>query len=85
MAAASAVALSFAAYVPYTFPVFLKAISDEFSWSREQMSTAYGISAAMVALCADAARIPGRSRRIRAGRSGLLSRSLASPSRRCPC
>ena len=52
VATVSAVGLSFAAYVPYTFPLFLKSLSDEFSWSREDISTAYGINAVMSALCA---------------------------------
>jgi sugar phosphate permease len=52
VAAASAVVLSFAAYVPYVFPLFLKSLADEFSWSRQDISTAYGINALMSALCA---------------------------------
>jgi MFS family permease len=52
VAAASAATLSFAAYVPYAFPIFLKPLSDEFSWSREAISSAYGINAMMTALCA---------------------------------
>jgi MFS family permease len=52
VAAAAAITLSFAAYVPYAFPIFLKPVSDEFSWSREATSSAFGIYSAMTALCA---------------------------------
>jgi predicted MFS family arabinose efflux permease len=52
VAAASAVGLSFAAYVPYVFPLFLKPLSEEFGWSREAISSALGVYAMVTALCA---------------------------------
>jgi MFS family permease len=52
VAGASAASLSFAAYVPYAFPLFLKPLSDEFGWSREAISSAHGITAVVTALCA---------------------------------
>ena len=52
VAAVSAVTLSFAAYVAYASPVFLKPLAEEFGWSREAISFAYGVNAAVSALCA---------------------------------
>ena len=53
MAAASAVGVfvSFASLLVYTFGVFLKPLAEEFSWSREAVSAAFGIAAMTVALC----------------------------------
>ena len=52
VSAASLVALvSFASIVIYTFGIFLKPLSAEFSWSREEVSRAFGITAMTVAVC----------------------------------
>ena len=53
VAAASAVGVfvSFASLLVYTFGVFLKPISEEFGWSREAVSAAFGIAAMTVAVC----------------------------------
>lgn len=53
MAAASAVGVfvSFASLLVYTFGVFLKPLAEEFSWSREAVSAAFGIAAMTVAVC----------------------------------
>jgi predicted MFS family arabinose efflux permease len=52
VAAASASGVFFASLLVYTFPIFLKPLSEEFSWSRAQVSFAYGITAATSALSA---------------------------------
>ena len=36
----------------YTLPVLLKPLAEEFGWTREEVSTAYSVGAAMVALAA---------------------------------
>ena len=53
MAAASAagVFVSFASLLVYTFGIFLKPLADEFGWSREAISAAFGIAAMTVAVC----------------------------------
>lgn len=53
MAAASAVGVfvSFASLLVYTFGIFLKPLADEFGWSREAISAAFGIAAMTVAVC----------------------------------
>ena len=43
--------VSFASLFVYTFGVFLKPLADEFGWSREAVSAAFGIAAMTVALC----------------------------------
>jgi predicted MFS family arabinose efflux permease len=43
--------VSFASLLVYTFGVFLKPLADEFGWSREAVSAAFGIAAMMIALC----------------------------------
>jgi len=52
VAAASAVGVfvSFASLLVYTFGVFLKPLAQEFGWSREAVSAAFGFAAVMVAL-----------------------------------
>jgi MFS family permease len=50
--AAAAAGVFFAALLVYTFPIFLVPLSEEFSWSRAQVSSAYGITAVMSALSA---------------------------------
>jgi MFS family permease len=53
VAAASAVGVfvSFASLFVYTFGVVLKPLAEEFSWSREAVSAAFGIAAMTVAVC----------------------------------
>ena len=53
VAAASAVCVfvSFSSLLVYTFGLLLKPIAEEFSWSREAVSAAFGIAAVTVAVC----------------------------------
>lgn len=53
VAAASGVGvfISFASVLVYTFGVFLKPLAEEFAWSRESVSAAFGIAAMTVAVC----------------------------------
>ena len=53
VAAASGVGVfvSFASLLVYTFGIFLKPLAEEFSWSREAVSAAFGIAAMTVAVC----------------------------------
>ena len=53
VAAASGVGVfvSFASVFIYTFGVFLKPLTEEFAWSRESVSAAFGIAAMTVAVC----------------------------------
>jgi len=46
--------VSFASLLVYTFGIFLKPLAEEFSWSRESISAAFGIAAMMVALASPA-------------------------------
>ena len=57
--------VSFASLLVYTFGIFLKPLAEEFSWSREAVSAAFGIAAMTVAVVLAAARLPARSRRPR--------------------
>jgi MFS family permease len=50
-AASGAVFFSFASLLVYTFSVFLKPITQEFHWSREAASIAFGLAALCVAVC----------------------------------
>ena len=50
-ASAAGVFVSFASLLVYTFGIFLKPWSEEFSWSRESVSAAFGIAAMTVAVC----------------------------------
>jgi len=50
-ASAVGVFVSFASLLIYTFGIFLKPLAEEFAWSREAVSAAFGIAAMMVALC----------------------------------
>ncbi len=45
MVGVSAVSVCLSAAAVYTFAIFLKPLSDTFSWSREEISTAYGAMA----------------------------------------
>ena len=50
-AASVGVFVSFASLLVYTFGVLLKPLAEEFSWSREGVSAAFGIAAMTVAAC----------------------------------
>ena len=50
-AAAIGVFVSFASLLVYTFGVLLKPLAEEFGWSRESVSAAFGIAAMTVAAC----------------------------------
>jgi MFS family permease len=52
VAAASGVAVMLSSLVFYTFAVFLKPLSEEFAWSRQAVSSAYGMLAATAAVSA---------------------------------
>jgi predicted MFS family arabinose efflux permease len=51
VAAGVGVFVSFASVLVYTFAIFLKPLSEEFGWSRESVSAAFGIAAMTVAVC----------------------------------
>jgi MFS family permease len=53
VAAASGIGVfvSFASVLIYSFGIFLKPLTQTFSWSREAVSLAFGLAAMMVALC----------------------------------
>ena len=51
LAASGCVFVSFASLLVYTFSVFLKPMTEEFGWSRESASIAFGIAAMTVAVC----------------------------------
>lgn len=51
VASAIGVFVSFASLLVYTFGIFLKPLAEEFSWSREAVSAAFGIAAMTVAVC----------------------------------
>jgi MFS family permease len=53
-ASALGVFVSFGSLLVFTFGVFLKPIAAEFGWSRESVSSAFGIAALAVALCSPA-------------------------------
>src|SRR5262249_61598893 len=48
--AASGVTVFFASLFVYTFGVLLRPLTDEFAWSREAVSVAYGVAAVAAAL-----------------------------------
>ena len=50
-AAFCGVMVSFGSLLVFTFGIFLKPLSSEFGWSRESISTAFGIAAMTVAVC----------------------------------
>jgi MFS family permease len=50
-AAGVGVFVSFASLLVFTFGVFLKPLAEEFSWSREAVSAAFGFAAMTVAVC----------------------------------
>lgn len=43
--------VSFASLLVYTFGIFLKPLTEEFGWSREAVSAAFGVAAMTVAVC----------------------------------
>jgi MFS family permease len=51
LAAFCGVMVSFGSLLVFTFSVFVKPLSAEFGWSRERISTAFGIAAMTVAVC----------------------------------
>jgi MFS family permease len=51
IAASVGVFVSFASLLVYTFGILLKPVAEEFSWSRESVSAAFGIAAMTVAAC----------------------------------
>src|SRR5215217_8787245 len=50
-AASVGVFVSFASVLVYTFGIFLKPLCQEFGWSRQSVSAAFGIAAITVAVC----------------------------------
>ena len=54
LASSAGVFVSFASLLVYTFGIFLKPLAEEFSWSRESVSAAFGIAAMTVAVCSPA-------------------------------
>lgn len=50
-AASVGVFVSFASLLVYTFGVLLKPLAEEFAWSRESVSAAFGVAAITVAVC----------------------------------
>jgi len=51
LAAFLGVMVSFGSLLVFTFSVFLKPLSNEFGWSREAISSAFGIAALTIAVC----------------------------------
>ena len=51
VAAFFGVMVSFGSLLVFTFSVFLKPLSQEFGWSRESISNAFGLAAITVAIC----------------------------------
>ena len=43
--------VGFASLLVYTFGIFLKPLTEEFGWSRQAASLAFGIAAIMIAVC----------------------------------
>jgi MFS family permease len=50
LASSTGVFVGFGSLVVYTFGIFLKPLAEEFSWSREGISAAFGFAAMMVAV-----------------------------------
>ncbi len=51
LASSVGVFVSFASLLVYTFGIFLKPIAEEFGWTREAVSAAFGFAAITVAFC----------------------------------
>jgi predicted MFS family arabinose efflux permease len=45
------VLVSFGSLLVYTFGIFLKPVTEEFGWSRQSASLAFGVAAIMIAIC----------------------------------
>ena len=54
LASGVGVFVSFASLLVYTFGLFLKPLAEEFGWSREAVSAAFGVAAMTVAVCSPA-------------------------------
>ncbi|HXE11247.1 MAG TPA: MFS transporter [Bryobacteraceae bacterium] len=54
LASSACVFVGFASLLVYTFGVFLKPLANEFGWSREAVSAAFGLAALSVAACSPA-------------------------------
>ncbi len=50
-ASAAGVFVSFSSLLVFTFGIFLKPVAEEFGWSREAVSLAFGVAALSVAAC----------------------------------
>jgi MFS family permease len=50
--------VSFASLLVYTFGIFLKPLAEEFAWSREAISSAFGIAAMTAAVCSPPRVLP---------------------------
>jgi MFS family permease len=50
-ASSAGVFVGFGSLLVYTFAIFLKPLSEEFSWSREAVSAAFGFAAMSIACC----------------------------------
>jgi MFS family permease len=50
-ASGAGVLVGFASLLVYTFGIFLKPVTEEFGWSRQAASLAFGIAAMMIAAC----------------------------------
>lgn len=51
LAAGFGVFVSFASLLVYTFGIFLKPVAQQFGWSRQEVSLAFGIAAMGIAVC----------------------------------
>jgi len=45
------VMVGYSVLIPYTFSLFIKPLSEEFGWRRDQISVAFGCVAITIALC----------------------------------
>jgi MFS family permease len=50
-ASSAGVFVGFGSLLVYTFAIFLKPLAEEFSWSREAVSAAFGFAAMSIAIC----------------------------------
>ena len=51
LASGIGVFVSFSSLLVYTFGIFLKPLTDEFLWSRQSVSLAFGVAAVAIAAC----------------------------------
>jgi predicted MFS family arabinose efflux permease len=54
LASGAGVLVGFASLLVYTFGIFLKPVTQEFGWSRQAASLAFGFAALMIAACSPA-------------------------------